>query len=140
MLVGGLITQVSGEFIMMGCFIVGAAIPDGPPLGSAIVHKFESFVLDMLLPFFITVTTMRADVFKLELGSKLGYGKLLVTLTAFLTKIIICIACGWFYNMAIQDSLTLAAIMSSKGILDIAAYNMFNESQVTNYHSLIIGT
>ncbi|KAJ8440235.1 hypothetical protein Cgig2_024000 [Carnegiea gigantea] len=111
MLIGALITDMSGEHVMFGCFVVGAAMPEGPPLGSTIVQKFESFVFGMLMPFFITTSVMVADFRKVDSRDKLLHGQVLVTFTAFVTKIIICIACGWFYNLSMFDALALGAII-----------------------------
>ena len=133
MLVGGIITDINGEFVIVGCFVMGAAVPAGPPLGSAIVNKFDTFILGILQPFLITMSAMRANVLQINFQDKLIRGELLVTLSAFAAKTIICLGCGWHYDMATSDALALAAIVSSKGIVDIGIYNMFIDSQVTSY-------
>uniref|UniRef100_A0A803LCS3 Cation/H+ exchanger domain-containing protein n=1 Tax=Chenopodium quinoa TaxID=63459 RepID=A0A803LCS3_CHEQI len=130
MLLGGLVTNISGEFVVIGCWVVGAAVPDGPPLGSAIVGKFDTFVSGILQPFFITMSTMRANVFKVNFQDKVIDGVILVTLSGFATKIVICLACGLYYRMEISDALALAAIMSSKGIVEIGIFNMFIDSRL----------
>uniref|UniRef100_A0A803KS57 Cation/H+ exchanger domain-containing protein n=1 Tax=Chenopodium quinoa TaxID=63459 RepID=A0A803KS57_CHEQI len=130
MLLGGLVTNISGEFVIIGCWVVGAAVPDGPPLGSAIVGKFDTFVSGILQPFFITMSTMRANVFKVNFHDKVIHGVILVTLSGFATKIVICLACGLYYRMEISDALALAAIMSSKGIVEIGIFNMFIDSKL----------
>lgn len=124
-------TNISGEFVIVGSFVTGAVVPVGPPLGSAIVSKFDTFISGILQPFLISMSAMRANVFKINFHDKLMYGELLVSLSGFTTKIIVCLCCGLFYDMAISDALALAAIMSSKGIVDIGIFNMFIDSQVT---------
>ncbi|CAO2824862.1 unnamed protein product [Amaranthus hypochondriacus] len=143
MLVGGIITDINGEFVIVGCFVMGAAVPAGPPLGSAIVNKFDTFISGILQPFLITMSAMRANVLQINFQDKLIRGELLVTLSAFAAKTIICLGCGLHYDMATSDALALAAIVSSKGIVDIGIYNMFIDSQMigdSTYAYLILVT
>ncbi|KAL2927800.1 Cation/H(+) antiporter 3 [Bienertia sinuspersici] len=143
MLLGGIITDISGEFVIVGCFVIGAAIPDGPPLGSAIVNKFDTLVSEIFQPFLITMSAMRADVFSINFHDKLILGELIITFAGYTGKFIVCLGCGLYYNMGISDSLALAAIMSSKGIVDIGLYNMFIDSQLigeSTYAYLILVT
>ncbi|XP_057252300.1 cation/H(+) antiporter 4 [Beta vulgaris subsp. vulgaris] len=143
MLVGGILTDISGEFVIVGCFVMGAAVPDGPPLGSSIVNKFDTFVSGILQPFLITMSAIRANVFKINFHDKVTLGEVLVTVSGFTAKILVCIGCGFYYDMAISDALSLAAIMSSKGIVDIGLFNMFIDSQLigdSTYAYLILVT
>ncbi|KNA13529.1 hypothetical protein SOVF_116090 [Spinacia oleracea] len=130
MLIGGIISDTGGEFVIVGCWVVGAVVPDGPPLGSAIVSKFDTLVSGILVPFFITMSAMRANVFKANFHDKTIHGELLITLSGFSTKILVCLVCGKYYDMGISDTLALAAIMSSKGLVDIGILNMLFDSEM----------
>ena len=45
-----LLGEITGLHYMLGPMILGLAVPDGWPLGSAIIDKLESFVSLILLP------------------------------------------------------------------------------------------
>ena len=88
------------------------------------------------MPFFITTSVMVSDFRHIDFQDKLLHGQILVTFTAFVTKIMICIVCGWFSNLSMFDALALAAIMCSKGIIDISSFIIFHESKVCISNSL----
>ncbi|KAK9756757.1 hypothetical protein RND81_01G119000 [Saponaria officinalis] len=143
MLMGGLVTNVSGQFVLLGFFAVGAAIPEGPPLGSGIVDKFDFLVSDMLQPFFITTSAMKAYVFDVELRGVFALGRHLIVLSAYVSKFLVCLVFGSLFNMELSDTLALSAIMSSKGFVDVGNFVMFRQSlliEEETYSYLILVT
>ncbi|XP_059436571.1 cation/H(+) antiporter 3-like [Corylus avellana] len=54
-----LFSHFFGQTVLLGPFLLGLAIPDGLPLGSAIVSKLNCFVSDVFLPVYVTTCTMR---------------------------------------------------------------------------------
>ncbi|KAL9230338.1 hypothetical protein vseg_005702 [Gypsophila vaccaria] len=141
--IGGIVTNATGQFVLLGFFAIGAAIPEGPPLGSGIVDKFDFLVSDMLQPFFITTSAMNAYVFDIQLRGLFAWGHHLIALSAFATKILVCLFFGFIYDMALPDSLALSAIMSSKGFVDIGCFVMFRQSRLIEeetYSYLILVT
>ncbi|MBA0644888.1 hypothetical protein Goklo_013058, partial [Gossypium klotzschianum] len=44
---------------LIGAFLFGLAVPDGPPLGSALIDKFECFTSGLFLSVYVTSSTMR---------------------------------------------------------------------------------
>ncbi|KAH9618847.1 hypothetical protein KSS87_010149 [Heliosperma pusillum] len=101
MLMGGLLTHYSGEFVLLGFFVIGAAVPEGPPLGSGIVDKFDLLVSEVLQPFFITTTAMRADVFNVNFRGVFARGTNLLLLCAYATKVVVCLLYGFAFNIAL---------------------------------------
>ncbi|MBA0708359.1 hypothetical protein Golax_023491 [Gossypium laxum] len=56
---------------LIGAFLFGLAVPDGPPLGSALIDKFECFTNGLFLSVYVTSSTMRdALAFGLIMSSK----------------------------------------------------------------------
>ncbi|GAB2235086.1 hypothetical protein Droror1_Dr00004367 [Drosera rotundifolia] len=129
MLVGATATEYSKQFVLLGAFIIGVVVPDGPPLGSALVDKFDSLISGILQPFFNTTTVMRIDFGALTGNNTvpLPLYNIILIFAAFLSKVAICMACGLFSNMAISDALALGFIMCAKGIVDLGAYTLFKE-------------
>ena len=55
-------THQIGLFALFGPFVLGLATPEGPPLGTAITKKIDSFVNWVLMPTFVTTCAMRVDL------------------------------------------------------------------------------
>lgn len=60
-LTSSLIFHLAGLSSFLAPFILGLAIPDGPPLGANLVGKLDCFTLGVLLPLFITTRVMKAN-------------------------------------------------------------------------------
>lgn len=56
------ITKWFPQFMVSAPYVLGLAMPHGPPLGSALVEKFEGMVDQLLLPLFVTAW-MRVSTF-----------------------------------------------------------------------------
>ncbi|VVB15403.1 unnamed protein product [Arabis nemorensis] len=50
---------------LLGPFMIGLIIPEGPPLGSALEAKYYDLTMNVLLPISIAFSTMRCDVLKI---------------------------------------------------------------------------
>ncbi|KAJ0828819.1 hypothetical protein HanRHA438_Chr17g0841541 [Helianthus annuus] len=50
-LVWGFMSDFFGIALANGPMWFGLAIPEGPPLGATLVHKCETFISDILMPF-----------------------------------------------------------------------------------------
>ncbi|KAM4095910.1 hypothetical protein ACJW30_08G066700 [Castanea mollissima] len=112
-----LLGEISGLHYVLGPMILGLALPDGWPLGSAIVDKLESFVSLILLPTYYVISCGSLDIFSLNLKTT-GIVELLA-LSSFLGKVTGTMLPSLYCKMPIIDSLCLGLIMSSQGITDI---------------------
>ncbi|GAB2274285.1 hypothetical protein Dimus_009051 [Dionaea muscipula] len=127
-LFGALVTDYSQQFVLLGFFVMGVTVPDGPPLGSALVDKFDSLISGMLLPFFITSSVMNADMSDIDKGRNDWKSHIVLALLAFLSKVVVCLLWALFDEMAVTDALALGFIMSAKGIVDIGSITLFREA------------
>ncbi|CAA7027733.1 unnamed protein product [Microthlaspi erraticum] len=109
------------QSIFMGPFILGLAVPHGPPLGSAIIEKFESAIFGTFLPFFVASSITELDVWSL-LGWKDLNGVIFIMVTSFVVKFILTTLPALYYGMPMEDSFAISLIMSSKGIFELGAY------------------
>lgn len=131
-LLGALSTDYFGQFVFLGAVMVGGALPDGPPLGAALVDKLDTFVCGMLLPFFVTSAAMKIDVSSINFKGPLVYDLMLLIVLTFVTKLVVCFACGVFNKMARRDALALALILNTKGFLDIGTITWLQDLEVSN--------
>ncbi|KAL8141412.1 hypothetical protein V2J09_007433 [Rumex salicifolius] len=131
------------QVLLLGAFIVGSAVPDGPPLGSAIVDKLEFFVSAMLLPLFMTTAVMGGDYRRIGTTSQIAFYHLSLAFLAYAAKFFNSMLCALCCKMDFNDSLSLGFIMSVKGIVDVGTLVMFREAQVLttpNYTVMILWT
>ncbi|KAH0896204.1 hypothetical protein HID58_045772 [Brassica napus] len=109
------------QSIFMGPFILGLAVPHGPPLGSAIVQKFESAIFGTFLPFFVASSSSEIDIWALLNWSALN-GIIYIMVTSFVVKFILTTLPALFYGMPMEDCFAISLIMSFKGIFELGAY------------------
>ncbi|GFZ19939.1 cation/hydrogen exchanger 14 [Actinidia rufa] len=99
----GLIGEVFGLGSILATLAFGLVIPDGPPLGAALVEKLDCFVFIQLL-----------------------------VLVAFIGKIMGTMLPPLFCRMPLRDAFSFALIMNSKGIVELALLNDWKQSRVMN--------
>lgn len=131
-LVSGVISNWMGLFVLFGPFMLGLAVPDGPPLGSAIVDKLDAFVMGVLLPLFISTCAVRTNVATIDLEHPSVYSNGILSVVTMATKIAACMLPALYSKMPFNDSLALGLIMSAKGTVQLATYTLFRDNQVSN--------
>ncbi|KAF6174091.1 hypothetical protein GIB67_020273 [Kingdonia uniflora] len=130
-LVCGLIGEVIGLHALLGPFLLGLVIPDGPPLGAALEERLDSFVSQLLMPIFFTICGLKTDVFAIQKVKNVFLIQFIV-LICFLGKIVGTILPPLYCRMPVRDAISLALIMNSKGIVELATYNIWRENSVLN--------
>ncbi|XP_057487726.1 cation/H(+) antiporter 15-like [Actinidia eriantha] len=127
----GLIGEVFGLGSILATLAFGLVIPDGPPLGAALVEKLDCFVSVLLMPLFFTICGLQMDVFAIGNLKNVGVIQLLV-LVAFIGKIMGTMLPPLFCRMPLRDAFSFALIMNSKGIVELALLNDWKQSRVMN--------
>ncbi|ESQ37526.1 hypothetical protein EUTSA_v10002900mg [Eutrema salsugineum] len=109
------------QSIFMGPFILGLAVPHGPPLGSAIVQKLEPAFFGTFLPFFVATSAEELDTSILR--SWVDFKSIFILIfISFLVKFALTTLPALLYGMPANDCLALSLIMSFKGIFEFGAY------------------
>ncbi|CAL5426939.1 unnamed protein product [Camellia sinensis] len=127
----GLVGEILGLSSIMAALAIGLVIPDGPPLGAALVERLDCFVSVLLMPLFFTICGLQMDVFAIEKLRNAGV-MLLVVLAAFIGKIMGTMLPPLFCRMPFRDALSLGLIMNSKGIVELALLNDWKQSKIIN--------
>jgi len=109
--------EVIGQHFMLGPMVLGLAVPDGPPLGSALVDKLDSYVSSILLPCYFMFSCARINLSLINMKAA-GIVEMLA-LCSLLGKLMGTMLPSLYYDMPVQDSLILGLIMSAQGITDI---------------------
>lgn len=119
LLVCGFMGEVIGLSAFITSFFLGLVIPDGPPLGAALVERLDCFVSALLMPIFFTTCGLRTDVFAIKKLKNVGVIQSVV-LVSFFGKVVGTMLLPIFYRMPLRDALSLGLIMNSKGIVELA--------------------
>jgi len=119
-MLGWVSVKINQEFVL-GAFILGLAVPEGPPLGSQLVKKLNFFGTTFLLPIFVTICMLKAD-FSSTYSSTSVFSVCLVIILTHLVKIISCTLPALYCNMPFRDALALSLILNSKGVVEIGLY------------------
>ncbi|WRX16527.1 Cation/H+ exchanger - like 10 [Theobroma cacao] len=124
------ITGIFNIFLLSGPFILGLAVPDGPPLGSALVEKLDPVVSGLFLPLFASTCGMRIDLSYLKESKEYAQHQAIAAAVALIVKFGVSLALPLLCKMPMRDSLALACIMMSKGIVEMASYSFLNDNMV----------
>ncbi|XP_026382093.1 cation/H(+) antiporter 15-like isoform X1 [Papaver somniferum] len=113
----GLASEYCGLNGTVGAFFLGLAIPDGPPLGSALVDKLR-IVSVFFMPLHMGIIGYRTDIHKVHFSYL--WRVLLVILSCILGKIIGLFLPAVLLGVSARDSLLLGLIMNFKGIVEVS--------------------
>ncbi|KAL2238359.1 UNVERIFIED_CONTAM: Cation/H(+) antiporter 15 [Sesamum indicum] len=106
-----------GQHFTFGPIVLGMVIPDGPPLGSALVNKLECFVSSIFLPIFFVVSAARIDFSMISLRSFAIIEGLAVC--AFFWKVVGVMLPSLSWKMTAIDGLHLALVLSNQGMVEV---------------------
>ncbi|XLT27863.1 hypothetical protein HN873_059155 [Arachis hypogaea] len=114
MLLSALFSELIGGHFMTGPILLGLAVPDGPPLGSALSEKLDALVSAVFLPLYFLFSGARFNSFALDATSFAVVQVLAIS--SFLGKIFGAMLPSLYCKMSVTDSLSLGLIMSAQGI------------------------
>lgn len=134
LLFSGFMGEVIGINAFITSFVLGLFIPDGPPLGAALVERFDCFVSVLLMPIFFTSCGLKVDIFAIKNLKNVGMIQLIVVV-AFFGKMIGTMLPPILCRMPLRDALSLGIIMNSKGITELAILVRWKEHNVSHRFS-----
>ncbi|KAI3845407.1 hypothetical protein MKW98_029058 [Papaver atlanticum] len=125
----GLASEYIGLNGTVGAFFLGLAIPDGPPLGSALVHKIR-IVTVFFMPLHMGIVGYKTDIHKVHFSYL--WRVLLVIFGCFLGKIIGLFIPAVLLGVSARDSLLLGLIMNFKGIVEVSTLSTWLDAKRQN--------
>ena len=131
-LITGFLSEFIGQHFVMGPIILGLAVPEGPPLGTALITKMETLCVGFFYPIYLAVSGLQTDVFKISLLSLWIVG--VVVVVASLVKIAAVMLPGYYTNMTMKECCMIGLILNARGIAELTMYNMWKGAKVSMYH------
>ncbi|KAJ0006817.1 hypothetical protein Pint_29638 [Pistacia integerrima] len=124
-----LIPDVFKKFYLLVIYVLGLAVPHGPPLGSALVEKFECMNSSFFVPIFVTTCSMRLQKFTLDFRNEMVKEHTVIATETLLVKFLSCLGPLLYGQMHKRDAFALALILSAKGIVELAAYTFMSDGK-----------
>ncbi|XP_057807964.1 cation/H(+) antiporter 15-like [Salvia miltiorrhiza] len=116
-----LLTDNVGLNYQYGPFLLGLAVPDGPPLGSTMVDRLETLVSGLLAPLLVTYCGMNVnlvELFDLQFVSIVWTVVGLCLVMKLLSVFVPAVIC----RVPVKDAVALAFIMSAQGVVQMSFY------------------
>ncbi|KAI8564316.1 hypothetical protein RHMOL_Rhmol03G0171300 [Rhododendron molle] len=127
-LLAGLVSEFLGQHFMFGPAILGLAVPEGPPLGSALTAKLDLLITGLLYPTFLTVSGLKTNFFEINFQSM--WIVMIVVIFAALVKIGVVLLVAHHTEMPSREALVLGLLLNTKGICEMLVYNLWKDSQI----------
>ncbi|KAF8719494.1 hypothetical protein HU200_024218 [Digitaria exilis] len=116
----GFYSDIIGTNSFHGALMLGLAIPDGPPLGTALGEKIDAMVSGLILPLYYAMTGLSTDVWRLH------WGRLqLVIFLGWFGKLVGVMAPSLYLEIPFRDAVSLSLFMNSKGIVEVITFTFF---------------
>jgi len=116
-------TELIGIHALFGAFMAGAIMPENTRFRSIFIEKVEDVAVVLLLPLFFVFTGLRTEIGLLNdpyLWKITG----LIILVAVVGKFIGSALASKFIGQNWKDSLTIGALMNTRGLMELVVLNI----------------
>uniref|UniRef100_A0A7N0U8M1 Cation/H+ exchanger domain-containing protein n=1 Tax=Kalanchoe fedtschenkoi TaxID=63787 RepID=A0A7N0U8M1_KALFE len=127
-LASGLLSELIGQHYILGPMIFGLAVPDGPPLGSAIVSKLDTVISEFMYPVFLGCSGLKTNLFSIRIKALLIVTLLLAFVCVVKTAAVVFPAL--YFNMPRKEAFALGIVMNAKGISELVLYNLWRDVEL----------
>ncbi|MEY4085414.1 MAG: hypothetical protein RL074_1201, partial [Bacteroidota bacterium] len=122
-------TEVIGIHALFGAFMTGAIMPDVPKFRTIFIEKVEDVSLILLLPLFFVFTGLKTEIGLINdpyLWKVTGF----IILVAVIGKFLGSALAAKFVGQSWSDSLTIGALMNTRGLMELIVLNIGLELKV----------
>lgn len=123
LIISAFATEVIGIHALFGAFMAGAIMPENSKFRNTFIEKVEDVALVLLLPLFFVFTGLRTEIGLLNdpyLWKVTG----LIILVAVVGKFIGSAVAAKFMGQNWKDSLTIGALMNTRGLMELVVLNI----------------
>ncbi|KAK6227735.1 hypothetical protein QUC31_006816 [Theobroma cacao] len=122
------LSEVIGQHYIFGPLVLGLAVPDGPPLGSALSSRLDTLSKAFLYPAYCALSGMQTDIFTIDFQSFYVVG--IIVAFAFVIKLIAVMLSALFFGLSLREAFVLGLILNARGIVELTSYNLWKESEL----------
>lgn len=116
-------TEIIGIHALFGAFMAGAIMPENTKFRNIFVEKIEDIALVLLLPLFFVYTGLRTQIGLLN-DPQLWVITLWIIGVAVVGKFIGSAVAAKFVGQNWKDSLTIGALMNTRGLMELVVLNI----------------
>lgn len=117
------LTEIIGIHALFGAFMAGAVMPDNHKFRHFFVEKVEDVAVVLFLPLFFVFTGLRTEIGLLN-DLELWKVTFFIILVAVVGKFIGSALAARFVGQSWKDSLTIGALMNTRGLMELVALNI----------------
>jgi Kef-type K+ transport system membrane component KefB len=129
LIISSYLTEIIGIHALFGAFMTGAIMPDIAKIRSIFIEKVEDVALILLLPLIFVFTGLRTQIGLINdpyLWKVTG----LIILVAVVGKFVGSALAARFVGQNWRDSLTIGALMNTRGLMELIVLNIGYELHV----------
>lgn len=123
LIISAYLTEVIGIHALFGAFMAGAIMPDIPKFRNIFIEKVEDVSVILLLPLFFVFTGLRTEIGLINepyLWKVTGF----IILVAVVGKFLGSALAARFVGQNWRDSLTIGALMNTRGLMELVVLNI----------------
>jgi Kef-type K+ transport system membrane component KefB len=120
---------------MFGAFVIGILVPKEGPFAGALVEKVEDIVSGLFLPLYFVSSGLKTNVVTIQGPQSWGL-LVLVIFTACFGKIFGTFVVSILCKVPPRESLAMAFLMNTKGLVELIVLNIGKDRKVINYFFL----
>ncbi|KAH7833856.1 hypothetical protein Vadar_010480 [Vaccinium darrowii] len=132
-MIAGFVTDAIGTHSVLGAFVFGLVIPNGP-LGVTLIEKLEDFVSGLLLPLFFAMSGLKTNILTITaVGTWISL--MFVIILACAGKVAGTLLVALYYQMPFYEGVTLGLLMNTKGLVEMILLNVGKDQKVLDDQS-----
>lgn len=123
LIISSYLTEIIGIHALFGAFVAGAIMPDITKFRNIFIEKVEDISIILLLPLFFVFTGLRTEIGLINepyLWKVTGF----IILVAVVGKFFGSALAAKFVGQSWRDSLTIGALMNTRGLMELVVLNI----------------
>ncbi|KAI4306886.1 hypothetical protein L6164_030127 [Bauhinia variegata] len=120
------ITDSIGVNYLHGPLLLGAVMPNGPPLATTLVDRTEVIITQILLPLLYVFIGMHTDVSLITNWNE-AFKLQVIIIASCLAKLLGCVLTSLTYKIDFKHGLMLGLILNIKGIVELIVFNRWRK-------------
>ncbi|KAF3433334.1 hypothetical protein FNV43_RR24436 [Rhamnella rubrinervis] len=129
-----------GGTTISGPLFLGLVIPDGPPLGAALVEKSDYLVSEFFMPLFFAHVGFNTDIAAIEDWASFHRFQFTINM-GFLAKLVGTMVAALCCKIKFRNAFLMGLIMNIKGILEVISFHKWKTHKLIDeqtYTQLVI--